>query len=52
MMDRNWAYWSIYSQDILWSLYVGRECSLVPHKKERMFPVPYIGSEIDTNAWY
>ena len=52
MYDRNWAYWSTYSQDILWSLYVGRECSLVPHKKERMFPVPYIGSEIDTNAWY
>ena len=44
MYDRNWAYWSIYSQDILWSLYVGRECSLVPHKKERMFPVPYAGA--------
>ncbi|KAI0705745.1 hypothetical protein C8T65DRAFT_652622 [Cerioporus squamosus] len=52
MYDRNWAYWSIYSQDILWSLYVGRECSLVPHKKERQFPVPYVGSEIDNNAWF
>ncbi|KAI0737804.1 hypothetical protein C8Q80DRAFT_1125251 [Daedaleopsis nitida] len=53
MLDRNWAYWTVYAQDILWSLYVGRECCIVPARKERPFSVPYVGSsELDTAMWY
>ena len=52
MLDRNWGFWTIFSQDILWSLYVGRDCCVVPPKKDHLFPVPYIGSEIDLTPWY
>ena len=52
MMDRNWSYWTIFTQDILWSLYVGRECCIIPARKERLFPVQYVGREIDTAQWY
>ncbi|KAH9939365.1 uncharacterized protein BXZ73DRAFT_89034 [Epithele typhae] len=53
MLDRNWGYWMIFSQDVLWSLYIGRECCVSPPRKDHhMFSVPYIGSEIDQNPWY
>ena len=52
MLDRNWAYWTIFSQDVVWSLYVGRDFCLIPSRKEHPFPVPYVDSEIDTNPWY
>ena len=53
MLDRNWAYWTIFSQDVVWSLYVGRECCVTPpREKDRSFPVPFVGSEIDQSAWY
>ena len=51
MLNRNWAYWTLYSQDILWSLYVGRECCMTTQEK-RPFAIPYVGSELDTNQWY
>ncbi|TBU44341.1 hypothetical protein BD309DRAFT_1080110 [Dichomitus squalens] len=52
MLDRNWSYWTIFNQDILWSLYVGRECCVTPHPKDAQFPVPFVGSEVDTAPWY
>ena len=52
MLDRNWSYWTISSQDILWSLYVGRECCVTPRPKDAQFPVPFVGSELDTAPWY
>ena len=52
MLDRNWSYWTIFTQDILWSLYVGRECCVVPQPKEAQFAVPYIGGEIDSTSWF
>ena len=52
MWDRNWAYWTVFSQDVLWSLYVGRECCVAPPRKDQPFPVPYVGGEIDQNPWF
>ena len=52
MMDRNWSYWTIFTQDILWSLYVGRECCVIPQPKEAQFAVPYIGGDIDSTSWF
>ncbi|KAI0677740.1 hypothetical protein C8Q78DRAFT_1004170 [Trametes maxima] len=52
MLDRNWAYWSTFSQDVLWSLYVGRECCVLPPRKDRQLPLPWVNSEIDQAPWY
>ncbi|KAI8989905.1 hypothetical protein BD414DRAFT_460220 [Trametes punicea] len=52
MLDRNWAYWATFSQDVLWSLYVGRECCVLPPRKDRQIPLPWVGSEIDQSPWY
>ncbi|OBZ70244.1 Nitrogen assimilation transcription factor nit-4 [Grifola frondosa] len=52
MLDRNWAYWATFSQDICWSLYVGRDCCVAPPKATRPIPVPFVGSEIDQLPWY
>ncbi|KAI0355507.1 hypothetical protein OH77DRAFT_1454895 [Trametes cingulata] len=52
MLDRNWAYWATFSQDVLWSLYVGRECCVLPPRKDRQIPLPWVGSEIDQAQWY
>ncbi|OSC97917.1 hypothetical protein PYCCODRAFT_1439733 [Trametes coccinea BRFM310] len=52
MLDRNWAYWATFSQDVLWSLYVGRECCVLPPRKDRQIPLPWVGSEIDQAPWY
>ncbi|KAM5530856.1 hypothetical protein V8D89_015474 [Ganoderma adspersum] len=52
MSDRNWSYWTIFTQDILWSLYVGRECCIIPQPKEAQFSVPYIGGDIDSTSWF
>ncbi|KAH9854843.1 hypothetical protein C2E23DRAFT_874926 [Lenzites betulinus] len=51
-LDRNWAYWATFSQDVLWSLYVGRECCVLPPRKDRQIPLPWVGSEIDQAPWY
>ncbi|KAI0076969.1 hypothetical protein K474DRAFT_1561411, partial [Panus rudis PR-1116 ss-1] len=52
-LDRQWAYWGTVTQDVFWSLYVGRDRCFVQQKGfDRKIPVPYIGTEIDTNAWY
>ncbi|KAI0774652.1 hypothetical protein BD413DRAFT_472376 [Trametes elegans] len=52
MLDRNWAYWATFSQDVLWSLYVGRECCVLPPRKDRQIPLPWVGSELDQAPWY
>ncbi|EMD40262.1 hypothetical protein CERSUDRAFT_110868 [Gelatoporia subvermispora B] len=51
MIDRNWAYWVTFSQDICWSLYVGRDCCVSPPNEKRPIPVPFVDSEIDRRPW-
>ncbi|OCH90022.1 hypothetical protein OBBRIDRAFT_633141 [Obba rivulosa] len=51
MIDRNWAYWVTFSQDICWSLYVGRDCCVSPPSDKRPIPIPFVGSEIDRMPW-
>lgn len=44
-VDRNWATWSIFTSDVCWSLYVGREfATSVPDDD---FPLPYIDAALD-----
>ncbi|TFK48724.1 hypothetical protein OE88DRAFT_1663816 [Heliocybe sulcata] len=47
MLARNWAYWTTFSQDVCWSLHVGREfCMQQPTDRTRI-PVPFVDSEFD-----
>ncbi|KZT28805.1 hypothetical protein NEOLEDRAFT_1239318 [Neolentinus lepideus HHB14362 ss-1] len=47
MLARNWAYWTTFSQDVCWSLHVGREfCVQEPSDKTKI-PVPFVDSEFD-----
>ncbi|KAF7313069.1 hypothetical protein MKEN_00992200 [Mycena kentingensis (nom. inval.)] len=37
MVDRNWAYWSTFTLDVCWSLYVGRElCGAAPPSRNHL----------------
>ncbi|CAK5284862.1 unnamed protein product [Mycena citricolor] len=49
MQDRGWAYWTTFTQDVCWSLYVGREFSL-PAPSETV-PVPFVDTASDQIAW-
>jgi hypothetical protein len=51
MLDRNWAYWTTFCQDVCWSLYVGREFS-VPDANRTTIPVPFVDSDFDQLVWH
>lgn len=51
MMDRNWAYWTTFTEDVCWSVYVGRDFC-VPLPAERHVPVPFVDSEFDETPWH
>ncbi|KAH8092517.1 hypothetical protein BXZ70DRAFT_1010830 [Cristinia sonorae] len=51
-LDRDWAYWGTITQDVCWSLYVGRGRCFLPHKDNyKKVPIPFINTEIDQAAW-
>jgi hypothetical protein len=51
MHDRNWAYWTTFSEDVCWSLYVGRDfCVPEPSDRHRI-PVPFIDTDYDQIPW-
>ncbi|KDQ56260.1 hypothetical protein JAAARDRAFT_36436 [Jaapia argillacea MUCL 33604] len=51
MLARNWAYWTTFSQDVCWSLHVGREfCVSEPCEKQRI-PVPFVHTDFDQIPW-
>ncbi|KAF8646644.1 hypothetical protein AX16_007143 [Volvariella volvacea WC 439] len=50
MLDRNWAYWMTFSQDICWSLYVGRDFCVQPPSQP--LPVPFVDTEMDRMPWF
>ncbi|KAJ7151912.1 hypothetical protein C8R43DRAFT_846056, partial [Mycena crocata] len=51
MLDRNWAYWTTFGQDVCWSTYVGRELCL-PSPSEQTFPVPFVDADFDQIPWH
>ncbi|KAI0782595.1 fungal-specific transcription factor domain-containing protein [Abortiporus biennis] len=52
-MDRYWAYWETFTQDVCWSLYCGRDRCFVTQKDDTTkIPVPYVGGDIDRAPWH
>jgi hypothetical protein len=52
MLDRNWTYWTTFSMDVLWSLYVGREfCVSLPSDRQTI-PVPFVDTDFDELPWH
>ncbi|EDR10444.1 uncharacterized protein LACBIDRAFT_325474 [Laccaria bicolor S238N-H82] len=49
-LDRNWAHWTTFSQDVCWSLYVGRDfCVMSPLISP--VPVPFVDTDLDQMPW-
>ncbi|KAJ7291268.1 hypothetical protein C8J57DRAFT_1043741 [Mycena rebaudengoi] len=48
--DRNYAYWALFSSDVLWALHFGREAPSLPNRKD--VPMPLVSSEFDQVLWY
>ncbi|KAJ7291332.1 hypothetical protein C8J57DRAFT_214498 [Mycena rebaudengoi] len=51
MQSRNWAHWTIFSLDLCWSLWAGRDFTGPPLDR-RSIPMPFIDSESDRLPWY
>ncbi|KAJ3799488.1 hypothetical protein GGU11DRAFT_679358, partial [Lentinula aff. detonsa] len=51
MYDRNWAYWTTFTQEICWCLYVGRDSNLLTSSEESSIPVPYVDQRYDQILW-
>ncbi|KAJ3753538.1 hypothetical protein EV360DRAFT_53319 [Lentinula raphanica] len=51
MHDRNWAYWTTFTQEMCWCLYVGRDFNLLTPTEEGSIPVPYVDAEYDQIPW-
>ncbi|KIM40989.1 hypothetical protein M413DRAFT_157684 [Hebeloma cylindrosporum] len=54
MFDRNWANWTTFSQDVCWSLYVGRDfCISAPAEAGSSQEAlgPFIDQEFDQTPW-
>ncbi len=45
-IDRNWTGWTIFTSDVCWSLFVGRDFS-VPLPDPIEFPMPCVDPELD-----
>ncbi|KAJ4490322.1 hypothetical protein J3R30DRAFT_3420874 [Lentinula aciculospora] len=51
MYDRNWAYWTTFTQEMCWCLYVGRDFNLLISTEESSIPVSYVDAEYDQIPW-
>ncbi|KAJ4001976.1 hypothetical protein F5050DRAFT_1559716, partial [Lentinula boryana] len=51
MYDRNWAYWTTFTQEMCWCLYVGRDSNLLTSSEESSIPVPYVDQRYDQILW-
>ncbi|KAJ7683915.1 fungal-specific transcription factor domain-containing protein [Mycena olivaceomarginata] len=50
---RNWAYWTMFSLEISWALYYGRDFNGPRHNiNGRKVPIPLVDSEMDKFPWY
>ncbi|KIY69004.1 hypothetical protein CYLTODRAFT_421134 [Cylindrobasidium torrendii FP15055 ss-10] len=52
MLDRNWAYWSTFSLDACWSIYVGRDTSALVPADGSDIPLPTVNAELDAMSWH
>ncbi|KAH9474420.1 Nitrogen assimilation transcription factor nit-4 [Psilocybe cubensis] len=53
-LDRLWANWTTFSQDVCWSLYVGRDfCVTPPSEAEpgKDIALPFVDAEYDQMPW-
>ncbi|KAJ7291285.1 hypothetical protein C8J57DRAFT_213548 [Mycena rebaudengoi] len=50
MMGRNYAHWTLYTLDVCWALYFGREFVLLP--VGRGTPMPLVTSTTDQLPWH
>ncbi|KAF8961449.1 hypothetical protein BDZ97DRAFT_1829377, partial [Flammula alnicola] len=52
MLDRRWANWTTFTQDVCWSLYVGRDfCVSTPTDAELSKDPPFVDPEFDQMPW-
>ncbi|KJA23958.1 hypothetical protein HYPSUDRAFT_39482 [Hypholoma sublateritium FD-334 SS-4] len=55
ILDRRWTYWTTFTQDVCWSLYVGREfCVAAPPINTEMFravSMPLVDLDFDQMPW-
>jgi hypothetical protein len=51
MLDRNWAYWTTFSADVFWFIFVGREFSISLPSDLQTIPVPFVDSGFDSLLW-
>ncbi|KAE9402722.1 hypothetical protein BT96DRAFT_918021 [Gymnopus androsaceus JB14] len=51
MYDRYWAYWTNFTQEMCWCLYVGRDFT-VSISDTNSIPVPYVDAEYDQIDWF
>ncbi|KAF9078472.1 hypothetical protein BDP27DRAFT_1207043 [Rhodocollybia butyracea] len=49
MYDRNWAYWTTFTQEVCWCLYVGRDFGVSTGGNP---PVPFVDTEYDQIPWF
>ncbi|KAJ7337434.1 hypothetical protein DFH08DRAFT_1014449 [Mycena albidolilacea] len=48
---RNWAHWNVFSLDVCWALYFGRDfCG--PPGPRRNIPMPFVDAEMDQIPWH
>ncbi|KAF8208173.1 fungal-specific transcription factor domain-containing protein [Mycena galopus ATCC 62051] len=50
-LARNWCHWSIFTLDVCWALYFGRDFAGPPGPR-RNIPLPSVDSGIDQIPWY
>ncbi|KAF8802030.1 hypothetical protein BYT27DRAFT_6777102 [Phlegmacium glaucopus] len=52
-LDRHWANWTTFTQDVCWSLYVGRDfCVPAPVSADTQAIMSYIDPEFDEMPWF
>ncbi|KAJ7253019.1 fungal-specific transcription factor domain-containing protein [Mycena haematopus] len=50
-VGRNWAHWAIFSLDVCWALYFGRDFCGPPGPRPNI-PMPFVDSALDQIPWY
>ncbi|KAJ7151398.1 hypothetical protein C8R43DRAFT_886920 [Mycena crocata] len=51
MVGRNWTYWNVFSMDVLWASYFGRDFCGPPSDRQTI-PMPFVSSELDQVPWH
>lgn len=51
MIQRSWAYWTLYTTDVYWALFVGDCCLPDPASAMEKVSLPPIDKDIDSAAW-